>query len=373
MPRPRFPWLLLLLALLWLAPDAPAQDRAERTRLEALVRRDSLDPDAFIELAIFRIKTRQYAAAEEALRSAIRLDARSAPAQLAMSIVRDRDRDFWTRLRRTGGDSALSAELRARHAYYRRAFLLDPLVDLMILNLGDPRFGHGLPLQDGYDSAWARVDAEWSQFIAVAGSADSMPPGLLWTHGLLSAHTNRLPMAVLDFTALLRAIRILSEQYELRGLELGTNDVRNVLAAIQARAGNTGHAVTLYREIIENDLGNYVALVRLAQVHAVRQEWPEALRAMRSAITTNPEEPTLKIDLAEIQHRAGQSARAESLLIEILPDLSRNPRLFFLLGNVQWALGRRVEARETMETFLTLAPSRWTAQRAEAARILERE
>jgi len=352
-----------------------AQDRAVRQAAEALARRDSLDPLAHYELALVRLEGRQYATAETSLRHAVRLDPRLAVAWLALSVVRERDNDYWNALRRAGGDSAVAREARVRTGYYRRAFLLDPLVDITVLSLADPR-GLGMLFDrsgGGFERTWAMVNDAWNQLITGLGSPDSMPPGLLWSHGMLSAHTNRLPMAILDMAALLNALRIIDQLGYTSQVPLAANEVRYVLAALHERAGNTLQAIALYQTVLENDLGNYMALVQMAGVYEVRQEWSEALRARRAAITTNPEDHTLKIDLAETLLRAGQAAAAESVLIDGAPDLMQNPRLYYVLGRVLWSLGRRSEAADAFHTFLQYAPSRWAAQRADAeARIAQR-
>ena len=372
MPAPRLTALIGLTLSLASARPAMTQDWRNLLppeSLEAHVRLDSLDPVARYELAISYLRRDRYNEAEAALRVAIRFDPRLAPAHLALAVVQDRNRDYWRNLRRQGGDSAVAREHRARREEARRAFLLDPLVDLSVLCFGNKDW-YGMPDPDhwaGYEPMYRDIDFIRTIALSRVQTVDSLPSGLLWMHGVLSAHTGRFQSAVQDISALLKRLLRLERADSLHPIPLPTNEVRYLLAAIQQNAGNSDDAIQLYRQVIENDVGNYMADVQLARVYEESQAWSQAVAARRAAIAANPDDPTLQIDLGASLIGARFPERAESVLVEAGLTL-HDPRLYYVLGRAQEAQHKREEARTSYETFLTMAPSRWAEAIADARR-----
>jgi len=364
---------LLVLAALCAAGPAFAQRprRAEIDSAEALVQRDSLDPLAHHELAVLYLRDRRYDDAEEAWHAATRLDPRLAVAYLGLGIVQDEHRDYWRQIKRAGGDAAVARERRARDGMVRRAFLLDPLVDISVLQLGDvDRFHLPLMSYGGYELAWLLIDQAWRELRDRHHvTVDSMPPGLLWAHGLLSAHVGLFPLAAGDLAALVHRMQR-AEQDATFPVPLPVNEVRYLLAAVQQHAGNRDQAMALYHEVAENDLGNFMAQVQLARLHEAGHEWSQAIRAREAAILASPDDPTLQVDLAATLLNARFVDRAETVLVAVRPSLPRDPRVYYLLGVTDQALQRPAEAREAFNQFLAMAPSSWAQGIADARRRL---
>jgi tetratricopeptide (TPR) repeat protein len=363
-------WLLLAVGLparsLAQSINPPSMDSLERS-----ARADSLDADTRYELGLAYLRNHRYNDAETELHVAIRLDPRLAPAHLGLAVVQDQNRDYWNALKHQGGDSAVAREHRDRAQEIRRAFLLDPLVDIQVLAYAEH---NNLPRGmswGGYESAFLYADALETVLLRRQPAFDSLPPGLMWMHGLLSAHTGRFDLAIKDEATLVRVLERRETTDSLRVVPLPTNEVRYLLAAIQQRAGNREQAIALYREVLERDVGNYMAQVQLARVHEDGQEWSQAVAARRAAIAANPDDPTLQLDLAATLIGARFPARAESVLVDAGPTLSRDPRLYYILGRAEQAQNKRDEAREAFQTFLTLAPRRWESAVADARRRIE--
>ncbi len=352
---------IALAACLVLTPPAQAQ----RNRIQALeigVRSDSLDPFAHFELAVALLDDRQHDRADTVLRAALALAPQLAEAQLAWAVAQDRNRRYWERLRRTGGDSAMGAERAARDAALRRAFLLDPFVDVRLLAHGDERRGIRDPTPYGsYGLLFMFLDVDFQAHLRRRGVADSLPPGLLWLHGLAAGHVRRYDVAIRDLTTLVRVMTAREQGDSVQQVPLPTNEVRYVLAAVQQRAGNATTAFALYREVLEYDVGNYMAHVQLARIHEAREEWSQAIRARRAAAALVPEDASLLRDLGGALARGRFLPQADSALMAAHALNPRDPLTTYQLGVVRQQLGRNAEARGAFERFVATAPMRYAA------------
>jgi len=356
-------WLLAAAAIPGRVSDA--QEIAPPLRaLEAAARTDSLDPIAHYQLALGYLRERRHTEAETALRRAIGLDPKFAPARLGLAVVQDRHENYWRELKRQGGDSAVITELRSRNAELRRAFMLDPLVDIRVLGFADRRRMDLPPAiaTGNYMGANFVMSTVERQLIGRRGrTIDSLSPGFLWMHGLVSAHAGVFGHAIVDLNASLRGLLRLEQADSVSPFPLPTNEVRYLLAAVHQRSGNRAQAIALYREVAEHDLGNWMAFVQLARLHEAGEEWSQAITARRSAINSNPEDPTLQLDLAASYLNGRFPARAESLLMDHEAVLATDPRLHYLLGRTRQVLGKRELALASLRRFLEIAPTRWEA------------
>lgn len=141
-------WVLLLSSLSALPLTAQKVVVTEKLEvLEARARQDSNDAAAHYNVAMAYWSKKRYGDAEQALRTAVRLDPQFADAYLAMGILHNWDGDYWGRLRKVGGDSAAKRAAKEWAGYYRKAFLIDPMVDVKILGatwkLGDTAASSG--------------------------------------------------------------------------------------------------------------------------------------------------------------------------------------------------------------------------------------
>jgi tetratricopeptide (TPR) repeat protein len=128
--------LAAALPLVLAASPSPAQvieetqGRIDTLRLQA--RRDSCDATVFYALGIALFSRHRYDAADTAFAQAVAIDPRIAQGYLALGLVQDENRSYWNRLRREGQE-AYDTERRRRIAFARKAFLLDPFVDIRLL------------------------------------------------------------------------------------------------------------------------------------------------------------------------------------------------------------------------------------------------
>lgn len=338
------------------------------------MRADSLDPQTHYQLGLALMRQRQFDQADSAFAGAIALDPRMAPALLAWSVVHDRNRRYWDGLRRLGGDSARARESRRRDEAFRRAFMIEPFVDILPLMYADRRRAD-LPQLSDYAQAFHFVDSVMAYALGFARGPraviDSMPPGLIFVRALLAARSNQIPKAMGDMLALLRLAQAREGGDSVTVLPLPTNEFRYLLAALQQRAGNRVQAMSLYREVLEHDVGNYMAHVQLARLHEAGQEWSQAINARRAAVATNPDDATLVLDLAATLTAGRFAARAESILVDVEGRLPSDPRRHLLLARARQAQGKNAEAAVSYETFLNVAPVRWTNERNQARAQLQ--
>lgn len=387
-----------LAALCLAAPLAAQTIRVSESpdELEARARRDSTDAAAHYNAALGHLSRRRWERADSALARAVTLDPQFAPAWLARSVAQDRNDRYWDDLRRRGpGDSTRITELRQRISYQRRAFLLDPFVDLRVLggfyrfedyseayryyfgrDMG--RYADGIRIgmrglvEGEATTAFDGFELARGAWISAVGPRyrDSLPEFLLFYHGMAAVRANRLPEALTSFTLLVA--RNLSEEGKdtVRFNPLRTNEYRYMLATVMHRSGDARRAATLYREVAEHDLGNYMAHVQLARIAEAAGDWTTAVLERRQAADINGDDHTMLLDLGVTLARAARFAAAESALVRAQEMQPLDARVAYRLGVVRQQLGKSAEARQCFERFLTLAPSRFTGPIADARQRL---
>lgn len=374
---------LLLAVLTGATPPLAAQSiriNANTGELEARARQDSLDPSAHYNLALGYMARRQWARADTALTRATALDPKFAVAWLARAMVWERDERYWRELRRTSRETE-RAERDRRDTFYRRAFLVDPFVDLRILggftritgylSYYAWRFGgdfrafeeavnrgmQGL-VEGDYNRAvegFEYATAAWNRL----SRRDTLPEWILFHRALARTHAGRLADAQQDFAGLLGRTERQEDDDTTRFTPLRTNEFRYMLAALKHRAGDSTGALALYHEVREQDLGNYMASVQIARLNEAAGRWSDGIAARRAAATTNPEDHTLLVDLAESLIRTNRLPDAESALVQALELNPSDPRVHYRLGIVRMARQDRAGARAAFERFLAIAPSRY--------------
>lgn len=336
--------------------------------LETRAHQDSTDPAAYYNLAVGYISQRHYDQADTALNRAVALDPQFALAYFALGLVQDRNDRFWRNLRRTG-DTAVTSEERRRAAFERKAFLIDPFLDIRLLgsvvqrgyvSLGVSRAVEDLATGD-YPAAYEHLTSV-VHYIGGSAGLDSVAPTIIWLHALASAHTDHLPDAITDAEALLR--QSLREEHDdsTHTAPLHTNEYRYMLAALHQRAGHEAEAIRLYEEVATLDLGNYMAHVQLARMFEARRDWDHAIAERRAATEVNPEDHTLMFDLGATLARAGRWSEAEDALQRASTMQPLYSRTFHALGVVEQQLNKPDDARAALTRFLAIAPSRYTAQ-----------
>ena len=129
-------------------------------------------------------------------------------------------------------------------------------------------------------------------------------------------------------------------------------------------------AVRLYREVLANDFGLYMAHVQLARIFEARGMLDSAVIESRAAVMTYPEDPTLLLEHGVILVEADRLAAAEDTLRRSELANPRDARVPYYLGIVLQALNRPAEARESLQRFLSMAPSRFEEKIGDARRRL---
>jgi tetratricopeptide (TPR) repeat protein len=384
---------LIVLFVVGVLPALAAAQARQRPRtvaeLEAEVAADSLDPGAHYRLSLAYWRAKRYDDEARALRRAIAIDPRYAPAYLSLSYqVYDRRPRLWNEERRRRVPEAWRQPLEESYRLRRQAFLIDPMVDFRVVGteapseemLVIPDYGEattdyllyvGVVAFDlaRYELSYAALDKYLER--AMSGKPrDSIPSFILWHRGLAAAHERIYNVAIDDFRTLLG--RAVSEETKdsLIYVPLSTNEYRYILAVLHQHAGKVADAVNLFKETLANDLGLYMAHVRLAQVYRGFKVWNDAIAEARRAVETNPDDPTAVRELGEILAEAGKLDEAEQVLRDAQARNPLDAHTYLALGDVQRRLTRPAEARASLERFVALAPRRLAPQIAEARRML---
>lgn len=361
-----------------LAPPAPAQGLKVSTPLPSLeetARRDSNDAAAHYQLALGYWAKKRFDEAGRSLRTAVTIERRFAPAYLALAYLpyaRRRklmEEEFEGRVPPEWRDSVVES-WRLR----RRAFLIDPLVDLRIIGAVVP-LSQGIVFSRGFvfrmDPFSAFVSGDY-RFAYVAfnsfaaeftkGRRDSIPSGLLWYRGLSAGHVAAYDTAIADFSTLVARGEALERADSVVRIPLTTNDCRYVLALFHYRANHLAEAIRLYQEALGNDLGLFMAHVQMGKIHELQQKWPDAVDQFQRAVAVNPDDPSVLLDLGVVLREAGRLQESAETLRRAMEANPRDSRVPYHLGVTLQADGRGPEAVIAFKRFLALAPTRYERQ-----------
>lgn len=374
----------VLLCLLALPALAGAQFKLplKLSELEQRARADSNDPAAHFNVALAYWNAKRWDDAERALRTAIVLDARFAPAYMALNYLPyARRSNLWDEVRENRVPEEWRARMEESDRMYRRAYMIDPFVELRsgdvvtsrstaYLDLLEEIYGeHIRDFYDGLDQYFmAEYDKAYVRFTRVLNYLDADrhpdrgPTSLYWWHGLSAARMEKWDEATADFERLIDRSLEPTRRDSLVHFPLRTNEFRYVLAYIKQRAGKPNEAIDLYREAITNDIGLYMAHVRLGDMYETARMYPQAIESRRNAVNANPEDATLVLDLGKTLAAAGQNQEAASALRQATGANPRDPKAFLYLGLVLEQLGQKAEAKTAFSQFVALAPSRYERQ-----------
>ncbi|MEN8144452.1 MAG: tetratricopeptide repeat protein, partial [Gemmatimonadota bacterium] len=137
------------------------------------------------------------------------------------------------------------------------------------------------------------------------------------------------------------------------------------------KAGLRDAAAKLYQETLENDFGLYMAHVRLAEIHEAHQSWTPAITERRLAVEANPEDFSLRLDLAITQAKGGRVDDAMLEFEQAAVMQPRDPRPHYFMGLLHQMKNAQEEARGSLTEFLALAPARFAPQIRDAQNRLE--
>jgi Flp pilus assembly protein TadD len=383
--------LSLSLALLPIVPAAAqrAQMLVGLDTLEARASRDSLDPSAQYGVGLGYWNAGQFDDAERAFRRSLEIEPKFAVSYLALAYLPYARRPkLWEEEAKRKVPPAWRDALAESDRNYRRTFLLDPMVDLKVVALilppteraeaGVNATKYQADLINGYEYFWdARYYEAFElldrtiQRVAGKDRPEKIPERLLWYRGLAAAHADKSDVALADFRLLMdRALEREKSDSVVRFASLASNDLRYVLATLTRKAGRPDDAIALLQESLTHDLSLYMAHAQLATIHEQRMRWPEAVAERERALETNPDDPSLLLDLGTTLAKARRFAEARDALQRAMQANPRNARIPFTLGQVQMLLGDRAGARESYVRFVAIAPSYFRPQIREATETL---
>jgi len=351
--------------------------------IEARARRDSNDAEAQYFLGLGYWNAKRYDDAERALKVSVEIEPRFAAGYLALAYLPyARHQNLRALEERNRIPDTLRDVLTESFRLRRRAFLIDPLVDLSILGavyplrgsvtVGLTRDGRLVLMSNPFE---AFVAGKYDLAFGVLGDAMyhglGPPPDLmLWFHGLSAAHLGYYPAAIADFQMLLdRSVQREAGDSILR-LPLQTNDYRYILALFKQRANKPADAMALYKEALANDIGLFMAHVQMGKMYEAHQMWPEAIEEFREAVATNPDDPSLLLDLGVVLHEAGRSTESADVLRRAEAANPRDSRVPYHLAIALQEAHDTATARAELQRFLALAPSRYGREIADARQRL---
>lgn len=379
----------------------PAQEPAARTpslaELERQVLVDSNDAIVHYQLGMAYWNRRQWDRAESAFRTSILVAPSYADAHLALAMVPvRRGEGYWKDRRRREGEEKVAETLREYAGYYRRAFLLNPLVDLKVLAKFENEPSGFYRTRDGrlilllepwwsddltraanefretrYEKAYDRL-TQLAADKRFGGQDTELPSELLWFQGLAAAHLGNFDQAIRNVGILTgRAFAAQQDTARTEGwLPFVTNDYRFIMATLMYLGNRHEEAIPTFRRALEFDLGLYVAHVQLARMYEEQGRLDEALKERRLALDVNQDDPDLLVDLAMTLIKMNQLAEALEPLAQAGSGNPRDARVPYLQGMVARALNQPTEARAALTRFVSVAPSRFANLKSEALRIL---
>ena len=390
--------ILLIAAISAASWPLPAQGHIDLpvtlSELEKRVTADSNDPAAHYNVALAYWNARKWDDVDRELRDAVKLEPRFAEAHLALAFLPyARQPNFWRDLAESTGPltKEMQKVVSQSDHEYRHAFLINPMVDMRIIAAAIPSSVSFWDLQDAMGSIlalyyqgrldcseghYADCEAKFTRLLTEltdARALGKLPSDIFWYRGLAAAHQSHFALAVKDFQALIDREQTDVKKIQAKGLlrvPLKSNEYRYFIATFDNAAGNTDAAEALYHEALGNDLGLYIAHVRLAEIYETRKDFPKAIEERRNAINANPDDASLQTDLGVTLGRAGSFAEAETALKAATGGLPRNTDALYWLGIAEQQLGNKVEAKAAFERVIALAPSRMQARVASATQHL---
>ena len=375
----------LLLFLAVPAPPLAAQGIKLPYKLPELERRaaqDSCDAVAQYQLGLGYWNAKRWDDAEGALRRSVQIEPRYPQAWLALAwLMYARRPKLWKQQMKKGLPDSLVAVIQESERLQRRAFLIDPLVDLTVMSTvvpheGGQRVAYGpvvLVLANPFDAfrdGHYEIAYSLLQNAIFRYSADSVPPFVLWYAALSGAHLGYYETALSDMAVLVLRAEHREQSDTVLNVPLRTNDYRYVMALLEIGDRNPSDAITLLHRVLETDVGYYMAHVKLAQLYFADGLWTEAVAEGRLAVEANPDDPSLLTDLGVMLRQADSLNESETVLRQALEGNPHDPRPPYHRGLTELQMGKADAARTAFQRFLAMAPSRDSAEIAEVQRYL---
>jgi tetratricopeptide (TPR) repeat protein len=387
---------MVLCALAIAAPSLAAQGRIRLPvglgELEQRVKSDSSDAAAHYNVALGYWNAKRYDEVRRELQLALEIEPRFAPAHLALAYLPFAQRPrLWDDIYKRNRPDSILLRVREWRQHERAALLIDPLVNLAIIGATRPskdaRWDMFEDARDYYDVFYqgyddieqGRYDEAYFNFNRllemyrdqVSRDPKRAPEEWLWWRALAASRVaDKYDIAIADFRELLYRSEGREASDTVYHVPLNTNEIRYFIATVQQRAGKLDESVRLYREVLENDIGLYMANVRLADLFESQRRYEEAIAERQRAINANPDDPSLQMDLGITLGKSGDFARAIEALEQAAQALPRDPRPVFWLGIAHLQVNNREAAKSNFSRFVAMAPSRMGQQVAMARQRL---
>jgi tetratricopeptide (TPR) repeat protein len=231
--------------------------------------------------------------------------------------------------------------------------------------------GRQLYFEGNYQDSYVRFQRVYNELDGER-HANRLFNTLLFWHGLAAGQVGKYDDASWDFGTILTRLENTEEAAKdsTLHLPLRTNEFRYILGVMKQRAGKPNEAIDLYRQALQNDIGLYMAHVRLAQIYEEHNSFPQAVGERRAAVNANPDDASLLLDLGKTLAHANQWIEAETALQDAIAANPRDPRPYYFLGIVEQHQNKTGEARAAFNDFIARAPSRYGPQVADARQRL---
>jgi Tfp pilus assembly protein PilF len=382
--------------LLLVAALAPVTLAAQRIKLpfktpelEARMKADSNDPAAHYNLALGYWNDKRWEESEKSIRTALMLEPRFAPAHLALAYMPYAKRQkLWQEELEDKVPPEFVKVIEDSDREYRHAFMIDPFVDMRIIGAATPPKPDFFTISDYLGEVFAlffqgftdcqegRYEDCHGRFVTLIREIngdkfpDRVPNSVLWYKALAAAHIKQYDVAAGHFKSLIERNITLAKEKENKGelsrVPLENNNYRYALATIRQANNQVPEAIALFREVLEQDGGQYMAHVRLANIYEAARDYQRAEQERVFAINTNPDDPSLLLDLGITLGKAGKMAEAEVKLKEAIAATPRDSRAYFWLGLAQAEQGKAADAKQAFTTFVAYSPTRYDKQIAMA-------
>lgn len=365
-------------ALSGLAQVAVGQQRMSIKELQVAVQKDSNDPVLHYNLAQALARADRGREAKQEYLAAARIDDQFEPAATALAIMAQNDRPILLFLRIGNGYVLIGGHPNPHDStlmLVRRAFALNPIQDLHAPgHWGYPQYWASTferavgRYQDGdYKAARDQCDTILAK-MHQRSDADSGIATVWWYHLLASAGLEDYDRAIDDGEKLLdRALRVEIAD-SVHTTERLSHEYEWVLAHLHQRAGHYQEAERLYKRAAEDNLGEYMAHVELANIYEAQNRLEDAVLERERAMAADVGDASVELQAGLTYEYAGHFAQADTVLRQAIADNPRETRSYYVLGLVELQLGRADEAKKVLDQFLALAPSRYQAMLEDARR-----
>jgi tetratricopeptide (TPR) repeat protein len=354
--------------------------------LEKRAKADSDDAAAQYNVALGYWNAKRWDDADSALRRATRIDPQFAPAYLALGrLVFARRLQLWDDMNRGDVPAEWKPKLDEGFRLWRRAFIIDPLVDLRIEaaarpgksawwiqseyteQLYDYLFGGFDDLQEGnYDGAYNRLNRLYDE-TQPQEVREGLPSFVFYYRGLAAAHIGHYREAIADFQRLINRLGGKPSADSLvYYIPTQLNEYRYMIAVLTEKNGDTNDAIDLYHQLLTEDASFYMAHARLAGIYESHNMIAQAISERQAAINANPDDASLLYELGLTYAKTGQWPLAEQQLKAAMAANPHDARVPYYLGIVEQQQKNAAGARDAFTKFIAMAPSRYERQIADA-------